>query len=302
MEIQFPMTPVASDGDDEGGLPTGQFRNKNKQGEIYRQLLIDTPKCSLTLALLGHGKIPPKAPGGSTEGSLLVFDFRLTPSKIIRRFKSASFEVTFSDTEGDDLVAPEIYSISPEGTFTINPWVVSQDVKDTMELGGNIGVPQGGVNFKLGREIEMTNAVEYSMSLTGRATSPRGSGEPYHVYWEMEEDKKRSGTPTFLRTAVVVSRQPSRHFTFRVKAEVKAKVTPMENMRSTTVSFFGHTVRDAAPVDDIIIDPAKNNIPARDKVLRDFVVENENKGVLWTNLHELDLRADVVRHTVKEIL
>lgn len=300
MEIQFPLAPVVSD-DDGGGSPTGEFRNKNKERETYRRLLVDTPKCSLSVALLGHGTILPNG----AEGSLLVFDFRLTPSKIIRRFKSASFEVTFADTGGDELLSPEIHRISPVGTFAINPWAISQEVKNTMELGGNIGFPQGGVNVKVGRETEMTNTVEYSMSLTGRATSPRGSGEAYHVYWLMEEDaKKRAGTPTFLRTAVILSRKPSRQFTFSVKTDVTAKIERMENLLSTTVSFFNRTGRheDATPIDDVVIDPAKDVIAAQDTVLSDFVLENKDKGILWSKLHELNLRADVVKRTVKEVL
>lgn len=296
MEFELVLEPVVR-ADDGDGIVAGEFRNQNKAGETYRRTLIDTPKLSLKVALLGHGKI---VPGGS-EASLLVFDFRLTPSKTTQRFKWASFEVLFRDTDGDDLADPEVYRVSPEGTFAVNPWTLSANVKKTFELGGNIGLPQAGLNAKFGQEREETKAAEYSVTVIGRSmVSERVSGEPNTVYWEMHEDKKkRAGTPTFLRTAVILERKkPGRRFTFSIKAETDAKVTLIDQARSKTVSFLGRTGRpQPALIGDVEINPPTDLLKAQDEVLSAYADK-----IVWDKLHELNLRGDVVQHTEKEVL
>lgn len=290
-ELTLALEPLLDDG---LSGEAGEFRNQNKAGQTYRRTLIDTPKVNLKISLLGHGKLSPVG----EEASLLVFDFRLTPSKTTRRFKQASFSVIFRDTEGDSLLDPEIYRIAPEGAFAINPWILSTNIKNKFELGGNIGLPQGGLNANYGRESEHEKTAESSVTLVGRSRVERGFGEPTSVYWEMEEDAKRKmGTPTFLRVAVILRRRSRRNFTFSLQAETSVQLKLGERIK--TVSFFGRTGRLDQPmrVDDVEIDPASVSLKAQDNALSDY-----EKKIDWNNLHELNLQNDLTEHVIKAVL
>jgi hypothetical protein len=291
-EFEIVLEPLMDDADAEYA---GEYRNKNEPGKTYRRTPIirgDTLTTRVTLALLGHGTLTPNG----EPASLLVFDFRLASSKTTRRFISANFEIAFRDSKGEDAFDPDIYRISPEGECEIDPRVTARNVKDEIVIGGNLGLPQAGGNLNYTHGSEGSKATEHAVSLKGiRKLLYKDSGDANVVIWTMAEDPKRkSGTPSFLRTALILKRKPGRNFTFSLEAEIKGNFTMGSKFKK--LGHLGRAER-SVPVDDLEINPITHVLKAEDTILSEYV-----KKINWENLHELNLRDDVVLHKMKDVL
>ncbi|KAI1377491.1 hypothetical protein F4677DRAFT_458853 [Hypoxylon crocopeplum] len=283
--------------DGAGAGASGQYRHKNKPGETVRRILVnrgDTLSTRVTLALLGHGTITP----GGEPASLMIFDFRLVShNQAIQRFVNASFQLVFRDADGDENMDPDIYRIAPQGAFDIDLKVVPTNIKNTINLGGNLGLPQGGINAGYGHESDKVEITKRSVTLEGdRKVLNKGWGDDNAVIWTMDENRKdKTGTPSFLRAAVILRRKPGRRFAFSLEAETKASFSLKDKLKK--LCHFGRVEHCVPVVDDSIVNPSDHVLRAEDTLISDFV-----KKINWSNLHELNLQRDLVMHTMREVM
>jgi len=168
-------------------------------------------------------------------------------------------------------------------------------VTDRFGVELNAGLPQAGGKLSYGREMQSVQTHEHSVSLTGQTKLlNKDSGDDNAALWTMAEDpKKKLGIPSFLRTAIILRRKPGRKFSFSLEAETKGNFDVND-----TVKRLSHLGREqCVPIDTVEIDPLSHVLKAEDTILSDYAAQID-----WKKLHELNLRDDLVNHTMREVL
>ncbi|OBT68016.1 hypothetical protein VE03_01563 [Pseudogymnoascus sp. 23342-1-I1] len=232
----------------EEPIEEGEFRTKNSPGEKFRPILVDRGNQLLTkvdIVGITHGKLD----ATGDLATMLIFEFRFVATGG-RRFKSASVDIKFEDSEGQLTQDPIVHAISPYGRLALNKTEKIQDVKWGANAGINAGVGPVGADAGVLWEVEEVKSREFHTKLTGvKRVMRRGFfGEENVVIWTLEENEdKGDGIPTFMRAAVLLRHPYDLPFTFTVK--VKADVDFVGEVRT----LFGLERKD--PIDPVEIDP-----------------------------------------------
>lgn len=208
-----------------------------------------------------HGRLSPDG----QNATLLVYDFHLDTTKISRRIRSATLEFEFmSSVPG--IAAPEVEVIAPAGRTTLLP--STQEEALTRGAEANAGANQF---VDIGGTVKWEKSVSRT---TGDAAAVKGYifsdeyGNGVGASWDLHENvSMKSGTPSFLRCAILLNRKYSEE-NFECKIKVKAEA----DWKSEIGRLFGST----PPDDPILFDPT---LPAASK-LRKQRYDEENLGSL----------------------
>ena len=238
-------------------LPEGDagsaFRVKNAPDQKFRAILIDrgeTLICKSTISDVVHGTLTPD----DDLATLLILEFRfVSTGKSSMRFISSTITLTFEDANENTKDDPIVYRVAPEGVHTLNKTTTSKQIKQSLKLGLTSGITGVGGNVGYQWEMQGTKAHERWTSLTGVKRTLREFGDDNAVIWSMgENENKKDGIPSFLRTAVVLRRNDDTAFSFTIKVD-------------TEVDFVSEVKRllgleKADVVDPVKIDPRTNQL------------------------------------------
>ena len=250
---------------EEVGEAGGSYRSRDKEGRRFPTVLVDhgtkkQVKAKLMIAV--HGTLEPD----NGPASLLVFEFYLTPYSG-RRFKKSTITIKFEDCQGPSASDPEVYRISPDGTFALNKKTDSKNVTHAIDtaINGGIASVEGslGYHWTMGRTINQ----EHSASLNGMSRRLKTYGEETSAVWVIEEDSaEQKGIPPFLRTAVLLRHMESKGFRFSLEID-------------TVEDKFFYGCMTSRMMNPLGIDPK-------------IIATIEKEGVDNTNLGSLDLGSE----------
>ncbi len=277
----------------EDGDSHSSFRTQNVPGSTARRVLIDRGEALIlrvSLASVTHGDF--SSSSRSNDGaSLLVFEFRFLSMNPARRFKSARVELRFEDASGNVRNRPEVWAIAPEGKVAVNRTTTTKDVEHQAAAGLTAGgLLSGAVGAEVGYVWEASQTVEkvHATTLAGTKRLTEKFGGDNSVVWKLEEDEvKKDGLPSFLRTAVLLRRRDDLPFRFAIDAEYKM------DFAGRVQTLFGGQRPDP-------VDPVQLDIDGKAD-LEDLGIETlDGDAVDLTNMKEMDIskHADVVMATL----
>lgn len=225
-----------------------------------------------TVVGIAHGTLAP----GEDPGTLLMFEFRFISMKTGRRFTGCNITISFEDLDNQGDLCPEVWKVSPEGSFALH----KSSRQRSVTISGNAGLHGGmsALGASLGTAWEM-NTVEDKENwtrLSGTRKELGRNNKDDAVVWTMQENNvDKSGIPTFLRAAVLLRREAEEPFKFSVKIRAQVDMGGLDGLRT----LFGKKVERVSPVKiDSSVDP---------KTLK--VASIDPKVVDLTNMDELNL-------------
>ncbi|KAM0545411.1 hypothetical protein ACHAPJ_011316 [Fusarium lateritium] len=208
-----------------------------------------------------HGGVSPDG----DNATLLVYDFHLDTTKRSRRVRTATLEFQFSSSV-PGVPAPEVQAIAPAGRTTLLPSTAEQSKTRGYEVTAEAGqfvTAGGGVKW----ETTVSQTISDDARVIGHIFSD-DYGKGVGASWVLHENVlKESGTPSFLRCAILLNRKYDEE-NFECKIKVKAEA----DWKTEMGRFFGSTPRD----DPILFDPT---LPPTNK-LRKEGYDVENLGAL----------------------
>ncbi|PSN59994.1 hypothetical protein BS50DRAFT_656142 [Corynespora cassiicola Philippines] len=210
MDTEIILLPL---GDEGSG-----FRTKNTTDCGYRRNIVDHGEKLITKATI-VGIINGELSEGD-PATLLIFEFRFISTKSSRRFIQAIITMKFEDANSDRTTQPEVYGISPSGSFFLNKSTAIGNIKQTANLGVNLGSTAGlGITAGYQWETEKSKEKVCSTKLSGQKRQlNEWSDADDTVIWGLEEnDVTKGGIPNFLRAAVLLRRVDDVPFRFEVK-------------------------------------------------------------------------------------
>src|ERR1700744_4125336 len=152
-------------------LPEGDggsgFRTKNEPGQTFRKGLVDRGEALITKAgivSVTHGTLTAE---DEELATLLVFEFRFLSMKSSRRFIRATITLTFEDAGGSPKLDPEVYSIAPEGSSSLNKTTSVKNVKHSANAGINAGISGASGNAGYVWEMEEAKSRDHYTRLSG---------------------------------------------------------------------------------------------------------------------------------------
>ncbi|KAF2252348.1 hypothetical protein BU26DRAFT_502829 [Trematosphaeria pertusa] len=230
----------------QGDEGTG-FRTKNAPGERFRRVLFDRGDALIakaTIISITHGTVK-----NDDLATLLVFEFRFVSNNRSRRFIRSTITITFEDATKGRNVPPEVYRIAPEGRCALNRTETMRNTKQTANAGVNTGtLPGVGVDVGYVWEVEKSETREHWTIFTGMKRQLGDCREDNAVIWSMEENnEKKDGIPSFVRTAVLLRRKENEPFSFTVKIRTDVDFV------SEVKALFG--LEKADTIDPVEIDP-----------------------------------------------
>ncbi|KAF4467896.1 hypothetical protein FALBO_5226 [Fusarium albosuccineum] len=224
------------------------------------------------------------------DGSLIILDWHFLPRDPGKRFKFVRINVVFNGPQGcSPRDEPAIYQMAPRGSFALLKTTYTEERKKGLEA--SFGAQFGG-------SADLKGAYELSKSTT-MADKIRISGKPYLDYstgperdpdrlnaieWTFyENESQRSGLPTYVRTAILLSRETDDEFTatFTIRAKV-GKLTDMETKLRKVLGrkdeddpiVFVPSMKEKTAFDDKANDLHKINL--QDQCI--FVVDHDVPG------------------------
>ncbi|KAK5656679.1 hypothetical protein OQA88_4659 [Cercophora sp. LCS_1] len=229
-----------------------------------------------------HGKLSslldPDDDDSDAFATLLVYDIHMNAPKASRRIVSATVEFEFRSSEAG-APDPKVLKISPSGRVAI----LSTEQEETTTVGGELSVSAGP---EVAASVGVAGRVEKSVSrmttdearVTGSIWRDDVYDHPVIARWMLQENRSvKSGVPSFLRCAIVLSRAENSLFEARVK--IKADTDWKSSVKASVVRMFGGTPRD----DPILFDPS---LKPTNKLRK--------AGYDTKNLGDLDLAAEFV--------
>jgi hypothetical protein len=236
----------------------GVLRIKHDPDEINPEHLVDRGKyVAIQADLVGvvHGKLK-----DGTPATLIMTDFRFLSFKAARRVAWAQITYKFRPDAGSASRGPDVINISPLGSFALRP--ISKHVESsrqaqfTAQAGGALPVTPG---IALGLETKESYDTSAQMSLTGAMRmEDRESGGKDTARWAlMENSTTKTGTPTYLRTAILLRRrhdEAAQRFQATVEIQVTADVKT--NLEQMLKRLSGGIPKDSPAT----FDPAKSSL------------------------------------------
>ncbi|KAL6818246.1 hypothetical protein GGI42DRAFT_3135 [Trichoderma sp. SZMC 28013] len=203
--------------------------------------------------------------------SLVVFEWGICCGRPGLRYKSVMIEVSFhangprgdAEYEAQELRQrggnlnfwdPEIVTAVPSGTTYYNPTQHKIGGKNTLELGFSAGfAPHFTVGPKYVMERDTTANATASVKVIGQPfVTGFGRSRSNAIRWTvLENESQRSGVPSFMRTAVLLKRQPDDNGLFLGNVKVETHVSWWEDMMEKKRKMTG----DIRPDDPIVFDP-----------------------------------------------
>ncbi|KAF4451629.1 hypothetical protein F53441_5485 [Fusarium austroafricanum] len=208
-----------------------------------------------------HGGLSPDG----ENATLLVYDLQLDTAKRSRRILSAKLKFEFrSSVPG--VPAPVVQGFSPAGRTSL----LSSSQEETLTRGAEASA--GASQF-----VNLTSTAKWEKTVSRTTTDSarvvgydfcNDYGKPVGVCWDLHENPSiKSGTPSFLRCAILLNRKyDDDNFECVIKVEAEA------DWKSSMGQLFGSTPRD----DPILFDPT---LPPTNK-LRKEGYDEENLGAL----------------------
>jgi hypothetical protein len=256
---------------EEDSASSLRIRNES---EVQRSYITDRRSAlqvQATLVTAIHGKLSP----GGAPASLIVTDFSFVPQKP-RRFKSVLINYTFESRDPNS-DGPEVFAIAPSGYSSIRP---TQDIVKLKRSGKleslklvnpveTFAPEKDAVVSASGSLWEASESSAEQTILSGTIRLERRDfGSMNTARWVlMENDAKKSGISTFLRTAILLKRDPKKpDETFQATIEIQADVDFASRLRGIFDRVLG-TGRD----DPVIFNPneVSNTV---------FVIDKDNLG------------------------
>ncbi|KAK3370417.1 hypothetical protein B0H63DRAFT_486966 [Podospora didyma] len=225
--------------------------------------------------------------------TLIVLAFRFDPNGASRRIKEASIVVTFAGMDKGKGPEPEVVSMQPDGSFSVEPTTQ----KETNVHGGGVNVGGSGGSVVPGVEVGGSLKQEHTVSReTTDATRVRGSidlrdrqwGGKNSVSWTLWENATaETGVVSKLQAAILLKRADA---TAHFRATVTIKVV------ADTWTQIGSVFRTTPRDDDVLYNPER--IPPSTDRLRKYDTANLGKIDL-SSLQEVTFRT-ILGNAVKE--
>jgi hypothetical protein len=164
-------------------------------------------------------------------GSLIILDWQFLPRDPKKRFKFVRINVVFAGPDGCKVwEEPAVYQMAPRGTHALLKTTYTEDEKKGLEL--SFGAEFGGsVGLKVPYELSTSTVMADKIRISGQPYlnfSPGTERDPDRlnaVEWNFfENESQKSGLPTYVRTAILLSRETDDEFTatFTIRAKVGA--------------------------------------------------------------------------------
>lgn len=168
-----------------------------------------------------------------SPATLVVFQFAFVPRGNNRRFKEVEITMT--------LCAGELHFIAPQGTWAAFRSEKEQELSHSVSPGMEATVGLGNATLGYTWQLKETKKIESHARITesvrslGHRSSP-GRKWPNTAFWGMYENKQtRSGTPSFLQTAVLIKRSKSEKFSAEIK--IQGEVDRLTDAKDTWESI-----------------------------------------------------------------
>lgn len=181
----------------------------------------------------------------SQDGSLIILDWHFLPRDPSKRFKFVRINAVFQGPEGcKSWDEPSVYGIAPKGSFGLCRSNFTEEKKRDLE--GSLGAQFGGsASVKAVYGLSTSTVIGDKISINGQAYldcnigAERDPDACNGVEWNFYENKsKRSGLPTYVRTAILVRRETDEEFT--ATFTVRAKVGTLTDMESKLKRVLGY--------------------------------------------------------------
>ncbi|KAI1038622.1 hypothetical protein LB505_007598 [Fusarium chuoi] len=181
----------------------------------------------------------------SQDCSLIILDWHFLPRDPSKRFKFVRINAVFQGPEGGSpLDEPAVYDMAPKGSFALCKTEFTEERKRDLEasLGAEFG---GSASLKGVYGLSTSTAVGDKIRIIGQSYldySTGGERDPDKcnaIEWNFFENKsQRSGLPTYVRTAILLSRETDDEFT--ATFTIRAKVGFTTDMESKLKRVLGH--------------------------------------------------------------
>ncbi|PTB62673.1 hypothetical protein BBK36DRAFT_1144673 [Trichoderma citrinoviride] len=203
--------------------------------------------------------------------TLIIFEWDIVSGVQDLRFKSVVIEVSFiaagprGEAEDDAKKLrleggnsswwdPEIVKAVPSGTASYKHSTRRIGGKETYELGFSVGFqPYFSLGPKYALERDTSTDIADAIRVTGQSFVTGSSrNRPNSVRWIMLENaSQRSGVPAYLRTAVLLKRQPDDNGLFLGNVKVETHVSWWEDLKEKKWKLTGQI----KPDEPIVFDP-----------------------------------------------
>ncbi|KAI1124913.1 hypothetical protein F5Y10DRAFT_284704 [Nemania abortiva] len=251
--IDIILLPGANeDNDAEYGIRPNQLKRTPYQEGYGNQPIVQT-----TVSGIAHGTLEPD----EYPATLLVFEFHLLSMKKGLRFTGCRITILFEDAYKPWNLGPEVWQMSPEGTFALDESAQQRSVKISHNAGFHVAM---STKASIGSawEMEKVGHEEECMTLSGRRKILGHNSRDDAVVWVMEENSgNKSEIPTFLRGAVLLRCESEEPFSFSIK--IGAQV---DDDKLGVCNIFGEKKAEwVSPVTrNLLIDPETLRVPPVD--------------------------------------
>ncbi|KAJ8131803.1 hypothetical protein O1611_g1821 [Lasiodiplodia mahajangana] len=257
---------LARIGDEGSGYHTRNDPNPSRQ---YQRITITERRGAVEIRCKArevvHGFLAP----GRDNATLLVYDFSFNAAKTGRRIISANISFRFSSMRPNSPI-PKVHGLAPFGHFIILP--TSREESST--IGAEVNTSGGFFGASIGGVVKWektTSGTTCDATTLNGATECDDFGNEIGVNWIIHENKTtKTGIPSFLRVAFLLSREDNEEFQGYFEAKLET------DWKTEMSRFFGAKSRDDPILFDPQRDPTNNLCPA---------------GYDLENLAEVDLKS-----------
>ncbi|KAI1327671.1 hypothetical protein F5Y16DRAFT_370986 [Xylariaceae sp. FL0255] len=158
---------------------------------------------------------------------------------------------------------PEVKTVAPY--LPIKSYFSTADIstEETKTVGLNVGyAPYATFNPEISKKATETTKRTYYRFVAGLATFDNKTwGEPNAVHWKLHENQcQKSGSPSSVRTAVLLRRRPDDYSQFRAKVKTSVRVYLAHDVMESVRKAIGHRDDpidfDPSPTEDFDYDGA----------------------------------------------
>ncbi|KAL6695060.1 hypothetical protein J3F84DRAFT_38040 [Trichoderma pleuroticola] len=231
----------------------GAFRIKHAPGEVNPEHLVDRGKyVAIQADLVGvvHGKLR-----NGTPATLIITDFWFLSFKLARRVIWAQITYKFTSLQSESQ-GPDVIKVSPQGHFSLRPMQkhVESALKTEVTAQASDALPVSpGVNLALERTESYDTSDQMVLTGTTRMEDREFGGKDTARWALMENRTTKGGTPTYLRTAILLRRKESEAAQkFQATVEIKVNADVKTNFEEMVKKLLGGTPKD----DPIEFDPS----------------------------------------------
>jgi hypothetical protein len=195
-----------------------------------------------------HGELE-DTEGEQKAGSLIILDWNFLSRDPRKRFKFVRVNVVFAGPEGCKAwEEPAVHQIAPRGSCALLKTTYTENNKKSLEA--TFGAEFGGkLDAKLGYEVSTSTKVADKLRLSGQpyldfTTGPERDPDRLNaVEWNFfENESQKSGVPTYVRTAILLSRENDYDFT--ATFTIRAKIGTLTDIGAKLKKLLGRKEED----------------------------------------------------------